>query len=125
MILVPLIEKVTIIPRSSGALGFAQYLPKEMALQTTEQLKDMMCMALGGRAAEEIIFGRITTGASDDLRKVTAIASQMIKIYGMNSRVGQLSYPPNQSGDPDFTKPFSEATAQVIDEELKLMVDEM
>lgn len=82
-------------------------------------------MALGGRAAEEIIFGRITTGASDDLRKVTAIASQMIKIYGMNSRVGQLSYPPNQSGDPDFTKPFSEATAQVIDEELKLMVDEM
>merc|ERR1712146_442738 len=117
--------KVTIIPRSSGALGFAQYLPKEMALQNTEQLQDMMCMALGGRAAEDIIFGKITTGASDDLRKVTGIASQMITIYGMNERVGQLSYPPNQQGDMEFTKPYSEATAQIIDEELKSLVDSL
>ncbi len=83
--------QVTIIPRSSGALGFAQYLPKEMALMNTEQLRDIICMALGGRAAEELVFGKVTTGASDDLRKVTGIASQMITIYGMNPRVGQLS----------------------------------
>merc|ERR1712100_72620 len=74
--------------------------------------------------AEDIIFGRITTGASDDLKKVTAIASQMITIYGMNERVGQLSYPPNQ-GEMEFTKPYSEHTAQIIDEELKNMVDSM
>ncbi len=69
----PLI-KVTIIPRAKGSLGFAQYLPEELSLYSTEQLRDMICMALGGRVAEEVFFNRITTGASDDIKKVTKIA---------------------------------------------------
>ena len=96
--------KVTIIPRSSGALGFAQYLPKEVSLHTTEQLRDMMCMALGGRAAEDIAFGKITTGASDDLRRVTAIATSMVQIYGMSDKLGQVSYPPS-GNEMEMTKP--------------------
>jgi AFG3 family protein len=84
--------KVTIVPRSSGALGFAQYLPKEVALRTKEELEDIVCMALGGRAAEELTFGKVTTGASDDLKKVTNIIYSMIKIYGMNEKVGQVSF---------------------------------
>jgi hypothetical protein len=96
--------KVTIIPRSSGALGFAQYLPKEVSLHTTEQLRDMMCMALGGRAAEDIAFGKVTTGASDDLRRVTAIATSMVQIYGMSDKLGQVSYPPS-GNEMEMTKP--------------------
>ena len=80
--------KVTIVPRTSGALGFAQYLPKEVALHTTEALIDRMCMALGGRAAEEVHFGKVTTGAQDDLDKVTQMAYAMTTVYGMNPKVG-------------------------------------
>merc|ERR1712198_751564 len=86
--------KVTIIPRGGGALGFAQYLPKELALHTREQLYDMICMTLAGRAAEETFFGRITTGAADDLNKVTKIAYAITQMYGMGSAIGNLSYQP-------------------------------
>jgi len=112
--------KVTIVPRGSGALGFAQYLPKEVALYQQEQLLDMMCMALGGRAAEQVFFGRISTGASDDLKKVTSIASNQVSVFGMSRRLGNVSY---QNDDQSFTKPFSEQTAQIIDEEVRKIID--
>ena len=113
--------KVTIIPRSSGALGFAQYLPKEVFLRTQEQIMDIVCMALAGRAAEEVFFGRVTTGASDDLRRVTQLVYSTIQTYGMNSRVGQLAYPreDGQMGD----KPYSDATAEAMDDEARAIVD--
>ena len=85
--------KVTIVPRGSGALGFAQYLPKELFLRTESQILDMVCMALAGRAAEQINFGKVTTGASDDLRRVTQIVYQMVQVYGMNERIGQVAFP--------------------------------
>ena len=115
--------KVTIIPRTSGALGFAQYLPKEVFLQTHEQIMDIVCMALAGRAAEEIFFGRVTTGASDDLRRVTDLVYSTIQLYGMNPRLGQLAFPkdPNAMFDE---RPYSEKTAKAMDEEAKQIVDE-
>lgn len=115
--------KVTIIPRTSGALGFAQYLPKEVYLQTQEQIMDIVCMALAGRAAEDIFFGRVTTGASDDLRRVTDLVYSTIQVYGMNSRLGQLAFPkdPNAMFDE---RPYSEKTAKAMDEEAKQIVDE-
>ena len=116
--------KVTIIPRTSGALGFAQYLPKEVSLHTQEQLEDRMCMTLGGRAAEELTFGKVTTGARDDLDKVTKMAYAMVTTFGMSERIGQLSFPSSGSqGDERFTKPYSEVTAQTIDEEVRRIVD--
>lgn len=111
------------MPRGSGALGFAQYLPKEVALRTESQINDMICMALAGRAAEEIIFGKVTTGASDDLRRVTQIIYQMIQVYGFNERIGQLAFPQDQSGGFPEQRPYSDATAQAMDEEAKTMVD--
>ncbi len=114
--------KVTIVPRGSGALGYAQYLPKEVTLFTKEALIDRMCMALGGRAAEELSFGRITTGASDDLDKVTQIAYGMVTVYGMSDAVGQLSFPPKE--ETQFKKPYAESTATVIDAEVRKVVDE-
>mmetsp|Transcript_3838 Transcript_3838/g.5845 ORF Transcript_3838/g.5845 Transcript_3838/m.5845 type:complete len:812 (+) Transcript_3838:130-2565(+) len=115
--------KVTIIPRSSGALGFAQYLPKEVFLRTSDQIMDTVCMALAGRAAEEIFFGRVTTGASDDLRRVTDMVYSTIQIYGMNPRLGQLAFPkdPNAMFDE---RPYSDATARAMDEEAKRVIDE-
>jgi len=116
--------KVTIIPRTSGALGFAQYLPKEIFLRTREQILDIVCMALAGRAAEEIFFGRVTTGATDDLRRVTSIAYSMIQLYGMNERVGQLAFPKDpQSQFGEQNKIYSDATAQTMDEEARSIVD--
>ena len=114
--------KVTIVPRTSGALGFAQYLPKEVALYSKEALIDRMCMALGGRASEELNFGRVTTGASDDLDKVTQMAYAMTTIYGMNPKIGQLSFPPKQ--EQQFSKPYSDTTANLIDEEARKLVDQ-
>lgn len=114
--------KVTIIPRMSGALGFAQYLPKEMALHSEEQLLDRMSMTLGGRASEELTFGKVTTGAADDLDKVTKMAYSMVTIFGMNKRIGNLSFQDEKSGQPEFTKKYSEKTAQVIDEEVDKLV---
>ncbi|ORY90315.1 peptidase family M41-domain-containing protein [Leucosporidium creatinivorum] len=112
--------KVSIIPRGVGALGYAQYLPKERYLYTTEQLSDRMCMTLGGRVAEEIFFGRITTGAQDDLQKITRMAFEVCANYGMNSTVGPLSYRQDQDG---FQKPFSEKTAELLDNEVRKMVN--
>ena len=114
--------KVTIIPRSGGALGFAQYLPKEVQLHTREALVDRICMALGGRIAEELTFGRITTGASDDLDKVTQLAYALTTVYGMNPRVGPVSFPRREENQ--FDKPYSEATARLIDEEVKILIDQ-
>merc|ERR1711953_4587 len=113
--------KVSIIPRGKG-LGYAQYLPKENYLLSTEQLYDRMCMTLGGRAAEMIFFNRITTGAQDDLQKVTKSAYAQITQYGMNERGGNISFEQPQPGDMVFEKPFSEATAQLIDEEAHKMI---
>ena len=87
----PLI-KLTIIPRAKGSLGFAQYLPDEITLYNQQQLEDMIVVALGGRIAEELFFGKITTGASDDLKKCTQIASGLVTEYGMSPRLGTLNY---------------------------------
>ncbi|KAJ8601083.1 hypothetical protein CTAYLR_008204 [Chrysophaeum taylorii] len=110
--------KVTIVPRASGALGFAQYLPSEVALRTRDQIFDIVCMALGGRASEQLIFGQVTTGAQDDLRKVTTIAYSMIQQYGMGS--SQLAFPEAQQFE---SRPYSESTAKLMDEEAKAFVD--
>jgi len=113
--------KVTIIPRGEAALGYAQYLPKEQYLYRTEQLMDMMCMTLGGRAAEEIVFGKISTGAQNDLQRITQMAYAMVTVYGMNNKIGHLSFydPANENA---FTKPYSEATAREIDEEVRKVI---
>eukprot|EP00092_Neocalanus_flemingeri_P037046 GFUD01040331.1.p1 GENE.GFUD01040331.1~~GFUD01040331.1.p1 ORF type:complete len:503 (+),score=215.44 GFUD01040331.1:3-1511(+) len=113
--------KVSIIPRGKG-LGYAMYLPKEQYLYTTEQLNDRMCMTLGGRAAERIFFNRITTGAQDDLQKVTKSAYSQITQFGMNEAVGNVSFEQPQQGEMVFDKPFSEHTAQLIDEEAKKLI---
>ncbi|GFR78877.1 ATP-dependent zinc metalloprotease FtsH [Elysia marginata] len=115
--------KVSIIPRGKG-LGYAQYLPKEQYLYTQEQLLDRMCMMLGGRVSEQIFFGKITTGAQDDLRKVTQTAYSQVVMFGMNEKVGQLSFDMNQQGEMAFTKPYSEATAQLIDDEVRMIVQD-
>jgi cell division protease FtsH len=115
--------KVSIVPRGVAALGYAQYLPKEQFLYQTEQLLDEMCMALGGRAAEEIIFGKISTGALSDLERVTKVAYSMVTIYGMNSKIGNISFYDSKQSDYSFTKPYSEATAETIDDEVRKLVD--
>ncbi len=115
--------KVSIVPRGVAALGYAQYLPKEQFLYQTEQLLDEMCMALGGRAAEEIIFDKISTGALSDLERVTKVAYSMVTIYGMNSKIGNISFFDSKQSDYSFTKPYSEATAETIDDEVRLLVD--
>jgi len=114
--------KVTIIPRTSGALGFAQYLPKEVFLRTEEEIMDIVCMALAGRAAEEIFFGRVTTGASDDLRRVTDLVYSTIQLYGMNPRLGQLAFPKDDNAMFD-ERPYSEKTAKAMDEEARSIVE--
>ena len=116
--------KVTIVPRGRS-LGAAWYLPEERQISNREQLLDEMCAALGGRAAEEIIFGKISTGALSDLEKVTKQAYAMVSIYGLNEKIGHISfYDSSGQADYGFTKPYSDHTAQVIDEEVKKMVDE-
>ena len=116
--------KVSIVPRGAAALGYAQYLPKEQFLYQTEQLQDELCMALGGRAAEEIIFGKISTGALSDLERVTKVAYSMVTIYGMNNKIGNISFFDSKQTDYNFTKPYSEATAETIDAEVRKLVDE-
>lgn len=113
--------KVTIVPRGRS-LGAAWYLPEERSITTTEQILDEMCSALGGRAAEQLIFGKISTGALSDLEKVTKQAYAIVSIYGMNERVGNLSYYDSQ-GREMFTKPYSEETARIIDEEVGKMIE--
>ena len=114
--------KVTVVPRGSAALGYAQYTPKEQYLYNTDQLMDQICMTLGGRASEDIFFGKISTGASNDLQQITKIAYSMITVYGMNEKIGNISYyDPNQENV--FTKPFSEETGKMIDEEVRKLID--
>ena len=114
--------KVSIVPRGIAALGYAQYLPKEQFLYQTEQLIDEMCMTLGGRAAEEIIFGKISTGALSDLERITKMAYSMVSVYGMNDKLGNVSYYDSKSDGYKMTKPYSEATAEMIDQEVSKLV---
>ncbi|MBY5957948.1 ATP-dependent zinc metalloprotease FtsH [Membranicola marinus] len=114
--------KVTIVPRGIGTLGYAQYLPKEEYITSTEQLLDRICMTFGGRAAETIIFGRVSTGAQNDLDQITKMAYSMIAIYGMNENVGNVSFHGMQKDQ--MNKPYSEATSSMIDEEVRIMVRE-
>ena len=113
--------KVTIVPRGQS-LGAAWYLPEERSITTTEQLLDQMCSALGGRAAEELIFSKISTGALSDLEKITKQAYAMVSIYGLNKRVGNISFYDSQGRDA-FTKPYSDETAKIIDEEVSLLIE--
>ncbi len=115
--------KVTIVPRGK-ALGAAWYLPEERSITTKEQLLDEMCSALGGRAAEEIVFGSISSGAQNDLEKVTKQAYAMVSYFGMSERVGNVSYY-DSTGQTDysFTKPYSEKTAELIDSEVKSIIE--
>lgn len=114
--------KVTIVPRGTAALGYAQYTPKEQYLYNTDQLIDQICMTLGGRAAEEIFFGKISTGAANDLQQITRIAYSMVTVYGMNNKVGNVSfYDPAQENS--FQKPYSEETGKLIDEEVRKIID--
>jgi len=112
--------KVTIVPRSKGSLGFAQYLPSEEGLYPKEMLQDRIAVTLGGRAAEELFMGTISSGAHDDLKKVTDLAYNMVSQLGMNKNLGLLSYTSEQG----FTKPYSEATGKLIDEEVQDIVKE-
>ncbi len=114
--------KVTIVPRGTAALGYAQYTPKEQYLYDTQQLLDQICMTLGGRAAEEIFFGKISTGASNDLQQITRIAYSMVTVYGMNDKVGNVSYY-DPSQENSFMKPYSEETGKIIDEEVRKIID--
>lgn len=113
--------KVSIIPRGKG-LGYAQYLPKEQYLYSKEQLLDRMCMTLGGRVSEELFFGRITTGAEDDLKKVTQSAYAQVAHFGMNEKVGNVSFDMPQPGEMVMEKPYSESTAQLIDSEVRSLI---
>lgn len=101
-----------------------QYLPKERFLFSTQQLLDRMCMTLGGRVAEEVFFGRITTGAQDDLQKITKMAFEVCANYGMNPDIGPISYGNKEQQGESFQKPFSEATAQRLDEAVRKMVND-
>ncbi|CEI94349.1 Putative AFG3 family protein [Rhizopus microsporus] len=114
--------KVSVIPRGSAALGYAQYLPKDQYLYSKDQLLDRMCMTLGGRVSEQIFFDSITTGAHDDLQKVTKIAYAQITQYGMNEKVGALSF--TDQNEQQLQKPYSEQTATLIDNEARRMVNE-
>ncbi len=115
--------KVTIVPRGKS-LGAAWYLPEERQITTVDQIMDEMCAALGGRAAEEIVFGRVSTGALSDLEKITKQAYASIVYYGLNEKIGNISYY-DSSGQSEysFSKPYSETTARTIDEEVKKMTD--
>jgi len=115
--------KVTIIPRGVAALGFAQYLPEERYIVDVDRLKDNLTMTLGGRAAEEIVFGKISTGAQSDLEKVTRLSYDMVTVYGMSDKVGNVSYTNNQE-DMIIGKPYSEALSKVVDDEARLLIDE-
>jgi cell division protease FtsH len=113
--------KVTIVPRGVAALGYAQYLPKEQYITRTNQMLDMMCMTFGGRAAEEVVFNEISTGAQNDLDKVTKMAYDMITVYGMNNNVGQVSFY-GMSRD-SYQRPYSDDTATLIDDQVRELLE--
>ncbi|TKY67369.1 ATP-dependent zinc metalloprotease FTSH 10 [Spatholobus suberectus] len=110
--------KVTIVPRGTAALGFAQYVPDENLLRTKEQLFDMTCVTLGGRAAEQVLIGRISTGAQNDLEKVTKMTYAQVAVYGFSDKVGLLSFPPKEDSF-ELSKPYSNQTAAIIDNEVR------
>ena len=115
--------KVTIVPRGRS-LGAAWYLPEERLIVRPEQMLDEMCAALGGRAAEKVIFNKISTGALSDLEKVTKQARAMVTVYGLNDKVGNLTYYDSSNGNEyGFTKPYSEQTAETIDKEISLIIE--
>ncbi|XP_064640214.1 paraplegin-like [Lineus longissimus] len=113
--------RVSIVPRTSNALGFAQYMPSDNKLISSDELFEKMCMALGGRVAESVVFNKISTGAQDDLQKVTKWAYDQIRLYGMNSTIGPLSYPLSDNSDHSI-KPYSKKMAHTIDEEARSLV---
>ena len=113
--------KVTIVPRGIGTLGFAQYSPKEEYITRTEQLLDRMCMALGGRAAESVIYNKISTGAQSDLDHVTKMAYSMVSVYGLDEKVGNVSF--YGMSQDQFQKPYSEDTATLIDDRVREIID--
>lgn len=110
--------KVTIVPRGTAALGFAQYVPNENLLMTKEQLFDMTCMTLGGRAAEQVLLGKISTGAQNDLEKVTKMTYAQVAVYGFSDKVGLLSFPQRDDAY-EMTKPYSSKTGAIIDGEVR------
>lgn len=113
--------KVSIIPRGQGALGYAQYLPQDAYLMNTNQLMDRMAMTMGGRVSEEMHFPTVTTGASDDFKKVSQMARSMVTQWGMSQKVGPVHF----DNDPNrVQKPFAESTAQQIDQEVQRIVEE-
>ncbi|MEM9885134.1 MAG: ATP-dependent zinc metalloprotease FtsH [Bacteroidota bacterium] len=113
--------KVTIVPRGIGTLGYAQYLPKEEYITRTEAMLDRICMTFGGRAAENVVFGKISTGAQNDLDQVTKMAYSMISVFGMNPKVGQVSF--YGMSQDNFNKPYSDETAKLIDEEVRKLLE--
>ena len=119
------VVKVSIVPRGMSALGHAQYLPEERYLYSTEALMDRMTMALGGRVAEQLVFDRVTTGAQNDLERITKMAYAMVTDYGMSDRVGTVSFNLSDRGEdePLFDKPYSDATAEAIDEEVRSIIE--
>lgn len=115
--------KVSIIPRGVAALGYAQYLPKEKYLEREDEMLDRMCMTLAGRAAEKIVFDKISTGAQNDLDHVTKVAYAMVSVFGMNKKVGNVSFYDMQNQNA-FSKPFSEETSKMIDQEARAIIEE-
>lgn len=113
--------KVTIVPRGIGILGYAQYLPKEEYITRTEAMLDRICMTMGGRAAERIIFDKISTGAQSDLDTVTKMGYSMISVFGMNEKVGNVSF--YSMAQENFQRPYSEETAKLMDEEVRKLID--
>jgi len=114
--------KVSIIPRGVAALGYAQYLPKEKYIERQDEMLDRMCMTLGGRAAEKLVFDKISTGAQNDLDHVTKVAYAMVSVFGMNDKVGNVSFYDMQNQNT-FNKPFSEETSRMIDEESRKIIE--
>ena len=114
------VMKVSIVPRGKAALGYSQSLPRDVALHTEDQLSDTMVMALGGRAAEEVQFGVVSTGAQNDLERVTSMAYAQVSDFGFSAKVGPLSF--KQDGDNTLYKPFSERTARLIDAEAEAII---
>ncbi|RHN66743.1 putative ATPase, AAA-type, core, peptidase, FtsH [Medicago truncatula] len=115
--------KVTIVPRGTETLGFAQYLSNENLLMTKEQLFDRTCMALGGRAAEQVLIGTISTGAQDDLEKVTKMTYAQVAVYGFSEQVGLLSFPHHKEDSFEMSKPYSSETGAIIDKEVREWVN--
>lgn len=116
--------KVSIIPRGQGALGYAQYLPPDQYLLSTDQFMDRMTMALGGRVSEELHFSSVTSGAHDDFKKVSNIAESMVTKLGMSPKIGYVSFDSDSSGGFQVQKPFSEKTSRIIDTEVKRIIEE-